>query len=647
LRTCIESLKKTTYKNYSVLIVDNESDDQATLRFMANCGHRVLRVNTGGKFSFAAVNNRAAEACESDFVLLLNNDTEVIEPRWLSRMMGYAQLAGIGAVGARLLYPDGRVQHAGVMHGLHHGLAGHAFKLLPRWDHGYLSHAKLARNYMAVTAACLLTPRKLFLDHGGLDETTFAVAYNDCDYCYKLIDEGFRCVYVAGAELLHYEGLSRGFNDDPREVMSYRQKHGRRIDAYYSPHLSLEDERFRIQPRRLVRAAVPKIRTAVFSHMLNFTGAPLIQYEVAQALAGRGVIEPVLACVPDGPLRQSYAGFCSDIHILGDHPLAPVLGHPDSYDAAMESLGRRMKDEWKIELLYANTLDTVFAVEAASRVGIPVVWNVHESEGWREYFARYGVLLARRCLENFARPYRVIFGSDATRKVYEAWNSAHNFTTIRNPLSLDRLCSARSISREEARASLGVDESDIVLLTVGTVCPRKGQLDLVHAIARLPAELRKRVRCYLVGDRPSPYSSEIVSALQNLGDGLAARTTLVPETDDVLRYYRAGDIFVCSSRIECYPRVTQEAMAAGLPIVTTPVFGIAEQVREGINAIFYPPGNVQQLAAALGKILADDSLRRSMADAAPNVLNGQVDFDGVIDQYAQIFQEAFLTRAQQ
>jgi glycosyltransferase involved in cell wall biosynthesis len=415
------------------------------------------------------------------------------------------------------------------------------------------------------------------------------------------------------------------------------------VDPWFSPHLSLSDELFRIQPRRLARAPVRRIRTCVFSHFLNYTGAPLIQYELTEALSARGVIEPVVACVPDGPLRDWYARFTAEIHVLGEHPLAPVLGRPEIYDEAMEALGRRMREEWKVALLYANTLDTVFAVDAASRVGIPIVWNVHESEGWEHFFLRFGPRLAQRCVECFAKPYRVIFGCDATRGEYRFWNSAHNFTTIRNPLDLSRLeAAAAAMPRQYARDSLGVTDRELVLLIVGTVCPRKGQMDLVEALPRLPAGLQSRVRCFIVGDQPSEYSSAIAAAIGALGGGLAGRVTMVPETADVVRYYRAADVFVCSSRLECYPRVTQEAMAFGLPLVTTPVFGIFEQVRHGINGLFYEPGNAQQLADTLTRLLSDAPLRQWMGSIAPVVLRGLNGFDETVDRYAEIFREAYL-----
>ena len=153
-------------------MIDNESDDPATLAYLEGlpldrC--RVLRIaSEGGRFNYARLNNRAVEQLDHDYIVFLNNDTEVRRPEWLSQLVGYAQIPGVGAVGARLLFPDGRVQHAGVVTGVHEGMPIHAFKLLPWWDGGYMGHALAARNYSAVTAACLLTPRELFRSTGRL-----------------------------------------------------------------------------------------------------------------------------------------------------------------------------------------------------------------------------------------------------------------------------------------------------------------------------------------------------------------------------------------------------------------------------------------------------------------------------------------------
>src|SRR5262249_54586592 len=141
---------------------------------------------------------------DSEYVLFLNNDTEVRNREWLSQLVGYAQFAGVGAVGARLLFPDGRVQHAGIITGPYGGMCSPAFRLLPEGADGYLHYPWLARNYSAVTAACLLMRRDLFLQVGGFDEERFAVAYNDVDLGLRLREQGWRSVFAPRAELYHY-----------------------------------------------------------------------------------------------------------------------------------------------------------------------------------------------------------------------------------------------------------------------------------------------------------------------------------------------------------------------------------------------------------------------------------------------------------
>jgi GT2 family glycosyltransferase len=310
LQAAIDSLARTTYRNYRVYVLDNESDDPATLSYLAGLPHRVLRIpNRDGRFSFAAINNAAAALVEEDLLLFLNDDTEVINPRWLSQMVGWSRLPGVGAVGARLLFPDGRIQHAGIVHGLHEGLSGHAFKLLPWWDSGAMSLARVSRNCLAVTAACMLTPRRLFLEMGGFDEARFAVAYNDADYGYRLVDAGYRCVYCAEAELSHHEGASRGFGDDPREVAAYRAVHGHRVDPYFNPHLDTEIETWQTKPTVVpIGPASRPIPLLAVTHNLNWEGAPRIELEIVRRLHASGSIRPEVLSPCDGPLRRVYVG---------------------------------------------------------------------------------------------------------------------------------------------------------------------------------------------------------------------------------------------------------------------------------------------------------------------------------------------------
>ena len=667
LKACLDSLENTTYKNYQIAVIDNESDDPKTLEYLKQLTCQVLRIkNPGGKFSFAAINNRAVEQVDSEYVLFLNNDTEVINPRWLSQMVGYAQIPDVGAVGARLLYPDGRIQHAGVIHGLHHGLAGHAFKLMDKHNRGYLSQAMVTRNYSAVTAACTITPRQLFLELGGFDEQNFAVAYNDVDYGYRLLARGYRCVYCPDAELLHKEGTSRGFTDNPQEVAAFRRKYAGKNDSFYSPHLSLEDEYFHIQPRRvfmkeegrrkkeegrggneeegsglLVAAAgnlIHRVRVLMCSNSLDFTGAPLHQYEIAVKLAAEGVIEPIVLCATDGPLRQAYEEQGIEV-IVRDNPLEHIYQR-DAYDEAIRSFSKEI-ESLKVDAIYANTLENFFVVDAARQIGIPAVWNVHESEPWQTYFNRFGSEIAARALECFRFPYKVIFVADATRDRYLPLNSHHNFRVIHNGLDLSKL--ANLDNSELARKSLGIAPKDVVILLLGTICERKGQQDLVKALSLLPEKWHNKIRCFIVGDRPSIYSNKLADMVAELPKELRQRVTVVPETGEAGKYYKAADIFVCTSRVESFPRVILEAMACNLPIITTPVFGIKEQVRQGINGLFYTPDRPDELVAALISLLENKSVRQELAENAKYVLDSLNTFEEMTQAYADIFCEAYFS----
>jgi GT2 family glycosyltransferase len=644
LDRCLKSLEKTTYRNYVIFVVDNDSDESESRRYLERLPHRVARIgNPGSSFNFAHINNRAAELADSEYVLFLNNDTEVIEPRWLSQMMGYARFPDVGAVGARLIFPDGRIQHAGIVHGLYQGMAGPAFKLVPSSDNGYLSYARVVRNYMAVTAACLLTPRSLFLGQGGFDSEHFSVAYNDVDYCYRLVGAGYRCVYCPDAELRHHENYSRGSRDDPREEAEFRRRYRAMVDPWYNPNLSLDNERFEIEPRRVVLHQVARFRAAMFSHNLSMEGAPNSMFELTVGLRDAGVIDPVVFSPEDGPLRESYERAGIRVEIV-QSPIADVYTEK-AYDVRIQELARRISEQ-EAELVYANTLLTFAAIDAARHVGLPALWNPRESESWREYYSFLPAPLARRAFRCFEYPYRVIFVAEATRRAWEIFETRHNFAVIHNGLKLDRLEQQRSEwSYEAARAALGVRDDDVCLLLLGTVCERKGQLDLVRALAHLDSKSINRIRCYLVGDRPGPYSKQLHLEVEALPELIRGRIDVVPETKATGLFYSAADVFVCTSRVESFPRVVLEAMAYGLPVVTTPVFGIAEQVRERVNAMFYNPRDAAALAARLQEIVANDDLRRRLAERSRPMLDRLNSFEEMTVSYAALFRGAYLSRA--
>jgi glycosyltransferase involved in cell wall biosynthesis len=182
------------------------------------------------------------------------------------------------------------------------------------------------------------------------------------------------------------------------------------------------------------------------------------------------------------------------------------------------------------------------------------------------------------------------------------------------------------VDRSRAKRDLDLAEGDVCVLLLGTVCERKGQHDLLRAFAALPAAIAGRIKCFVVGARDAePYSRELVERAEKLPLDRRHRFVVVPETGQTAIFWRAADIFCCSSRIECYPLVILEAMAVGLPIITTPVFGIAEQVRPSVNALLYRPGHIATLTRHLAAMAQDESLRRSMAENSPHVLRSLPD----------------------
>ena len=260
LDRCLTSLYKNAgYDNFEVLVIENNSTDLETERYyaeipqkFANC--RVVRYQ--GKFNFSAINNFAAQFANGEQLLLLNNDIEVTSQDFLRELLSYSQRPDVGAVGAKLIFPDNEIQHAGVIMGIN-GSAGHSHKGHPADAVGDMYRLVTTQDFMAVTGACLMTKTALYREMGGLDEEKFAVAYNDVDYCLKLWKKGLLNVYTPLAQAIHYESRSRGLDTlsenakrYEREKANFYEKYRPYIDnydPYYNPHFTNKVENFSLR----------------------------------------------------------------------------------------------------------------------------------------------------------------------------------------------------------------------------------------------------------------------------------------------------------------------------------------------------------------------------------------------------------------
>jgi glycosyltransferase involved in cell wall biosynthesis len=268
LERCVESIRaRTDYRPFEIIVVDNGSVEERTFAFFRRAEREnIIRVLVEtGAFNYSRLNNRAAAQARGDLLVFLNNDTEIDDPGWLTEMVSHAVQPHVGAVGARLWYPDGTLQHGGVVLGLG-GVAGHAFPHIPRGHPGYFNRAMLQQNCSAVTAACLVLRKAVLEELGGFDEKNLGVTFNDIDFCLRLTERGYRVVWTPYANLIHHESASRGHQRTSAEQAQFLREAGymqttwgARLmrDPFYNPNLSLNLPGFEIAfpPRWLERNA--------------------------------------------------------------------------------------------------------------------------------------------------------------------------------------------------------------------------------------------------------------------------------------------------------------------------------------------------------------------------------------------------------
>jgi len=260
LQQCINSiLKKTSYLNYEIIIIDNESSEKKTLEYFKKLdqyGH-IKIIKYPYPFNYSAINNYAVTHANGEYILFLNNDVEIISLNWIEEMLQHAMRDDIGVVGAKLFYDDGTIQHAGIILGIG-AVAGHSHKYFQEKDYGYFSRLKIIQNYSAVTGACMLVSKDIFKEVEGLTED-LAVAFNDVDFCLKVQEKGYRNVWTPYAKLFHHESKTRGRENTPKKALRFNEeiefmtkKWNLELiqDKFYNENLSLAFEDFGIKIKK-------------------------------------------------------------------------------------------------------------------------------------------------------------------------------------------------------------------------------------------------------------------------------------------------------------------------------------------------------------------------------------------------------------
>ncbi|MFZ3375791.1 MAG: glycosyltransferase, partial [Chthoniobacterales bacterium] len=624
LEKCIASIVRTVDPaRVKLIVVDDFSDDEATRRYLRELGSRkdlaceVIRPTSRlGEFNFSHLVNTGVAHATTPLVLLLNNDTEALSPGWLEEMVGWMSIDGVGAVGAKLLYPDGTIQHAGVLVGSHGGLAEHLFHRLDKDIIGFnfLTHA--ARNVSAVTAACMLTSKAVFNEIKGFDETNLGMEYNDIDYCLRLGRVGKRVVFTPQATLLHRCAQSRREGWRPKEHLSFLRRYQGIKDPYYNENLDLNRMPVVVNPNHFVhKDRVGKLKVLMISHNLNLEGAPKVLFDHAAYFASSGGYDVTMVSLEDGLLRGQVEEAGILVRIVEG-----VLPRPGEntldYTERLREIGANLEAK-SYDLVVCSTLTSFWGVVLAGLFNLPAIWHIHESATLDQFFHFDPVPegLVESCL---AAADRVVFQADATRKLFTHYEKRGNFKTISGAIDVGAIDRFREQhSQRSLKVKHGIDPDKIVVSLIGTTCPRKGQLIFIQAIellqTRWPNDIAK-VCFVMLGACESPYLHLLRMQLETIRE---TDTHLIEPRHDVFDFYRLTDIFVCASFQESFPRVILESMAFKLPIVTTDVFGIPEILEKNHEeALLVHAGDPLHMARCIKNLVRDPKAREELGAKA-------------------------------
>ncbi|HUL55103.1 MAG TPA: glycosyltransferase [Opitutaceae bacterium] len=632
LRRCLASLARTVPReSVKVVVVDDASDEPAMVALLRELPARadlscevVSAPVTPEGFNYSRLVNLGSARAATPLLLHLNNDIEALAPGWLEDLVGWLSVPGVDVAGARLLYPDGRINHAGISISRQDGLPHALFEHEPADDLGYLFLPHAARNVAAVTGACLLTRTALYRELGGFDEGQLRVAYNDVDYCLRVQQRGGRVVYSPQAELQHVGSASRGRRYTETEHVAFLARHAGYRDPYLGGALEFPPPAPRLDPaHHLYAGAARPLRLLLVTHNLQFEGAPILLFEQARHHAAQSGVTVRVASLADGPLRERYAALGIPVEIWNAAPLL-AAETPGQFARALRAFaaGRAGDDA---DLMVGNTLLCFWTVPLAALAGKPSLLYVYESSSLEKLFARAAIppLLRAPAEAALRDATRVVFSAQATLAVFAEHNANDNFRLITSSVDV---AAARRLLAATDRAALrrryGFPADVPLVINVGAVCERKGQHIFIRAIDQLRRTYaasfpgRPAPQFLIIGARDGLYLETVQQDIALLG---LDTVRIVPETGAIQDYFLMADLLVCTSFEESFPRVLLEAMAFGVRIVSTDVFGIPEMLTGNDEAWLVPAGDPFKLSAALQKALADhfagDDSMTSMAYA--------------------------------
>jgi len=625
----------TDYPNAEFIIVTSTGLIEKLRTLAEPISSQVRFVAFDGPFNFSAKCNAGAQAASGERVIFLNDDIEAGQRDWIENLIEPLENQQVGATAPKLLYPTGRIQHAGLVTGVR-GLVGTALHQWPGDSVDYNNLAQSMRTVSALSAACLAMRRADFLAVGGFDEINTPIAHSDLDLCFKLREAGMRCVYTPFATLTHHGHASIGqaqqtakaqIVDKASIFLLQRWAAFACDDPYYTKNMREWLYRDSPEPMQMFARSNSANNNSgrnllLISHDLSLSGAPIIMSHFARWCREHGTFVVVMS-PEDGPLREAFIQ--ADIPLIIDSLLAT------GYEA-FTKFGRGLSvTTHKSFTRFARAFDcviasTIFAaplIRDARTEGIRHIWWIHEALAGDQYLRKYPPLAVVLGLAE-----QIITPDKCSRRIYQPF-ARRPIRVI--PYGIPDISQGHSVQPERPAGPLR-------FLLLGTIEHRKGQQTLLEALRYLPLDVLECCKFLIVG-RPhdAKFAAQVRAAAENSAH-LQYRETVGHQ--NALGLIEETDVMLCTSFDETGPLVLIEAMALGKTILSTKVGVVGENLVGDEDALFIEPGDAIALAGAIQRLVQTPYLLRKLASNARNAYERYFGLDRFGAEFLEAMQEA-------
>ena len=611
---CARDLPAATDYPHTEFIIVTRTEFIQQLRALAEpISSQVRFVPFDAPFNFSAKCNAGAHVASGERIVFLNDDVEAGQRDWIENVIEPLENEEVGAVAPKLLYPTGRIQHAGLVTGVR-GLVGTALHQWPGDSVDYTNFAQSMRTVSALSAACLATRRTDFFAVGGFDEINTPIAHSDLDLCFKIREAGMRCVYTPFATMTHHGHVSLGAQKEASKphlvdkssiFLLQRWAAFTCHDSYYTDNMRdwlYHDSPEAVQMFARTNSAGENSRRDVLlvSHDLSLSGAPIMVSHLAKWCKSQGLFVVVMSPV-DGPLRETFVE--ADIPVIIDPLLATGYETFTTFGRGLPIKSHRSFTRFArdFDCIIASTIFAAPLIRDARTEAIPHIWWIHEGLVGDHFLKKYSVLPGILGLAEL-----IITPDNFSRGIYQAF--------ARRPIRVLPYgipdFAERFISSQESRTGR------LRFLLLGTIEHRKGQKTLLEALLHLSPDVLDRSEFLIVG---RPHDAKLAAEIKAAAESSShIRFHKAVTHADALALIREADVMVCASWDETGPLTVIEAMALAKPVLSTKVGVIGENLIDEEDALFVEPGDAFGLADAIQRLVRDPKLVQKLAINARN-----------------------------